>query len=194
MTTPREPEWEQRMAARARERDQRRRDAEAAALQELLPEGDDWLNGWPRSDTTVRIGTAIHCIACGRIHGVVCTAFPPDWEPPGPEPVWPYSEADCPIPDCSNWAPFYSRGDIVTVLTLTADDWYQITGRGKVAYFSNRNHPDVPPPLTLVGETVNIDGDDYEVREVDQSCRDPHCTVLPHCGFALIVRPVSGQG
>lgn len=104
-----EDTWEARMAARAREREEKRRETADATLQALLPDNDAWLNGWPHDATTVRMGTAIHCIACGRIHGIVCTVFPPDWEPPGPEPDWPYAQDNCPNADCADWAPTYTR-------------------------------------------------------------------------------------
>jgi hypothetical protein len=97
--------WEERMAARARER-QQRAEAElqrtlAAAVERIR--GDDWawLNGWPRiGEDGVLMGTAVHCLGCGRFLGVTTVAFTEDWRPPGPEPVWPGPQAGCPF--CSS--------------------------------------------------------------------------------------------
>lgn len=99
--------WEARMAARASEREQKRRETAAAPVEELLVQ-HDWLNGWPRTGRTqVLIGTEVHCLACGRCVGITCVAFPPDWEPPGPKPEWPFSEADCPVDDCRDLTPVF---------------------------------------------------------------------------------------
>ncbi|RFZ11166.1 hypothetical protein DSM43518_02006 [Mycobacterium marinum] len=92
------------MAARARER----RAQDDAALRLAADEAAraafestaqrPWLNGWTReSVNTVRMGTGMHCVCCGRCTGVVCTAVMSDWEPPGPEPVWPFEPTDCPL-------------------------------------------------------------------------------------------------
>jgi hypothetical protein len=104
-----EDTWEERMARRAAERREaaaatraaavarRDREREAAVL-ELVGGGWDWLHGWPRiGHTGVLMGTAVHCLGCGRFHGLACVAFPDDWEPPGPEPDWPFSPDTCPI-------------------------------------------------------------------------------------------------
>lgn len=96
--------WEARMAARARQReadklataraeaDRRVAERTGAALADRA-----WLNGWPSDLTHVYMGTGVHCVCCGRCVGVVCVAFEPGWEPPGPEPAWPFCEADCPM-------------------------------------------------------------------------------------------------
>lgn len=96
-----EGSWEERMAERA---------ARRAAINAPTPgtrTTDDparraarpWLNGWPRigSGTSVLIGTELHCVCCGRSQGITTVAFPEDWEPPGPDPVWPFGELDCPL-------------------------------------------------------------------------------------------------
>lgn len=101
--------WEARMAARTREREHKRLAAEEAAIEERLPKDYDWLNGWPRIGRFhVLIGTGTHCIACGRLQGITCVAFAEDWEPPGPNPDWPFAEDDCPIAGCSDRSPFYN--------------------------------------------------------------------------------------
>lgn len=94
--------WEARMARLSRERadaaDRQRQDQITQELLARSTETIDWLNGWPRTDiSTVRMGTGIHCIGCGRCRGTVCTAFHEDWEPPGPEPVWPFPQTSCPV-------------------------------------------------------------------------------------------------
>lgn len=96
--------WEARMAARARAREAAK--AEAADAELGLPAGELlWLNGWPRLNVrTVLMGTEVRCVCCGRTHGITCVVFEPDWEPPGPEPEWPFTEADCPNPDCKDWS------------------------------------------------------------------------------------------
>lgn len=96
--------WVKRMAARNRDREQARINAQLS----FLPRDDGWLNGWPRvSQTQVLIGTATRCIACGRTQGITCVAIPADWEPPGPTPAWPFTEDDCPVDGCRDWSPFY---------------------------------------------------------------------------------------
>lgn len=96
--------WEARMAERSRLRAaarevDRRRAILGKALETYRGAAQrPWLNGWPRDTIgTVRIGTGVHCVCCGRCHGVVCTVFPPDWEPPELAPAWPFTEADCPL-------------------------------------------------------------------------------------------------
>ena len=101
-----EGSWEARMSARAREReavndaaaraesDRRFNDARDAAIA-----GRDWLNGWPSIDDgrAVLMGTEVRCVCCGRSRGLTTVAFPDDWEPPGAEPAWPFSQDDCPL-------------------------------------------------------------------------------------------------
>jgi hypothetical protein len=93
-----EDSWEARMAARARARKAEQAKAEVAQAV-VLNKQRPWLNGWPRMSDgrTVLIGAAVHCVCCGRIHGITCVAFPPDWEPPGSSPQWPFDEDDCPL-------------------------------------------------------------------------------------------------
>lgn len=96
--------WEARMAARAREREVQRDAALRVAASEQAEAAyeqnaqHDWLNGWYRDGVrSVRMGTGVHCVCCGRCMGITCTVMTPDWKPPGPEPAWPFSQADCPI-------------------------------------------------------------------------------------------------
>jgi hypothetical protein len=57
-----------------------------------------WLNGWPRMGLTgVLIGTATHCIGCGRFNGTTTVAFTEDWVPPGELPTWPFTAESCPV-------------------------------------------------------------------------------------------------
>lgn len=95
--------WEARMSARAKQRQREEAQAEAEAERAAVPinptKPQPWLNGWPRlSDgRTVLIGTACHCVCCGKFGGITCVAFPDGWEPPGPDPQWPFDEDDCPL-------------------------------------------------------------------------------------------------
>ena len=97
------------MAARTREREQKRGEAEIQPVEQKLVE-HDWLNGWPRiSATQVMIGAGVHCVACGRCQGVTCVVFDPDCEWPDQRPpVWPFTEQDCPISGCRDWSPGYA--------------------------------------------------------------------------------------
>lgn len=86
------------MAARARQRREeqvRTEVAQAAVLNKPRP----WLNGWSRMSDgrTVLIGTGVRCVCCGYCQGITCVAFPENWEPPGPEPDWPFDHDDCPL-------------------------------------------------------------------------------------------------
>lgn len=58
-----------------------------------------WLNGWPRigGGRSVLIGTAYHCIGCGKFLGTGCVVCPPDGFPNYPTPVWPFQEDLCPV-------------------------------------------------------------------------------------------------
>jgi hypothetical protein len=65
---------------------------------------EEWLNGWGRMmpgengpGSTVLLGTMVRCVGCGLPHGLACVVFPDGWEPPGPEPVWPFERDSCPI-------------------------------------------------------------------------------------------------
>jgi hypothetical protein len=92
-----EDTWEARMARRAAAR---RPPPPPPYVDDPARRADQpWLNGWPRLGTgdAVLIGTGMYCVCCGRLRGVTTVAFSADWEPPGPEPVWPFGEADCPL-------------------------------------------------------------------------------------------------
>lgn len=94
--------WEARMAERARQRELRKITAPGSPpplRSETMRAPRPWLNGWPRigDGRTVLIGTGGHCVCCGRCRGIITVAFPPDWEPPGPDPEWPFGEQDCPL-------------------------------------------------------------------------------------------------
>lgn len=92
------------MAARARERRAQNDAAMRLAADEAARAAFEstaqrpWLNGWPRSGVNqVIMGAGSYCVCCGRCMGVNCVVFDPDWEPPGPEPVWPFEPTDCPL-------------------------------------------------------------------------------------------------
>lgn len=90
--------WEARMAARNKERQKANAQAEIEQAK-VLNVQQPWMHGWPRGSNgrDILIGTVVHCVCCGRSLGVTCVAFPPDWEPPGPEPNWPFGQEDCPL-------------------------------------------------------------------------------------------------
>lgn len=99
--------WEERMAARARERAKCEavRSGEhvhADAMAAFNAAKDrPWLNGWTRvGPRFVHLGGGTHCVCCGQLLGVTCFVPDPNWEAP-PEPVWPFTPADCPI--CPKW-------------------------------------------------------------------------------------------
>jgi hypothetical protein len=56
-----------------------------------------WLNGWPRNETAVFIGTGVHCIGCGADCGVTCVGFEEGWKAPEKMPEWPFEQDSCPI-------------------------------------------------------------------------------------------------
>lgn len=92
--------WEARMAARARQREADKAAAHQAEVERQISASgaEAWLNGWPIiSTTSVLMGCEVRCMYCGRSEGTTTVAFPKDWTPPGPEPKWPFSVADCPI-------------------------------------------------------------------------------------------------
>lgn len=64
-----------------------------------------WLNGWTRATASgeVLIGVEVHCVCCGRSRGITCVAFATDWQPPGPEPEWPFHPDDCPLCLALGW-------------------------------------------------------------------------------------------
>lgn len=107
-----EDSWEYRMAARATARAvvrnaalERERIASVAAARRALDDiagtrGWSWLNGWPRmgdDGSAVLMGTSVRCLGCGDDFGTTCVVFPDGWEPPGPEPAWPFGIDECPI-------------------------------------------------------------------------------------------------
>lgn len=64
----------------------------------------NWLNGWPlligdgkTPATAVLIGTAVHCIGCGKFHGITCVAFSDGYVSPEKLPDWPFIPKDCPV-------------------------------------------------------------------------------------------------
>lgn len=98
--------WEARMSARAKARQEAARAAQRAqanqriqSAKRALPGDRSWLNGWPAldGDLSVLMGTGVHCIGCGWLLGVTTVVFDEGWEPPGPEPEWPFAQDDCPI-------------------------------------------------------------------------------------------------
>lgn len=67
-----------------------------------------YLNGWPRLGIdSVLMGTWVRCIGCGGDQGCTTVAFPENWQPPGPDPMWPFSEDACPV--CW-WREVWRRG------------------------------------------------------------------------------------
>lgn len=57
-----------------------------------------WLHGWPRMGLSeVLIGSAMHCIGCGRLHGIISVVVNTDWTPPSEQPTWPFTPGDCPV-------------------------------------------------------------------------------------------------
>lgn len=74
------------------------------------------------------------------------------------------------------------------MLALHADDWFTITGRGRVASIS----PDQIPAGEAInqGDQVNIDGSAYVVNgiEVARTLTDPPKMI----GYGLQVREVAG--
>lgn len=61
-----------------------------------------WLHGWGRlypehGGVSVLMGTGTYCVGCGRDQGVICVVIEDDWEPPGPEPDWPFPQDACPV-------------------------------------------------------------------------------------------------
>jgi hypothetical protein len=60
----------------------------------------EWLNGWPlpaRQQSTVLIGTGVHCSGCGRFMGGASVVFPEDYRAPERLPDWPFAEEGCPV-------------------------------------------------------------------------------------------------
>ncbi len=53
------------------------------------------------------------------------------------------------------------------MIELHAEDWFEITGRGKVAVCQGMP-PGMSHPAELLGETVRIDGTEYLVRGTEQ--------------------------
>ena len=51
--------------------------------------------------------------------------------------------------------------------TLVSDDWFNISGRGRVAVVTFETEDEVPK----IGDHVRIDGDKYEVRGVERQGR-----------------------
>ena len=60
-----------------------------------------WMNGWPwaTADSIILLGSGLHCVGCGQGLGTTCVAMGEDWQPPGPEPEWPFGRGprQCPV-------------------------------------------------------------------------------------------------
>jgi len=98
--------WEARMAERNREHQQAKTGREVATGKPDRPAPQPtWLNGWTRATASgeVLIGVEVHCVCCGRSRGITCVAFATDWQPPGPEPEWPFHPDDCPLCLALGW-------------------------------------------------------------------------------------------
>jgi hypothetical protein len=94
--------WEARMSARAKARAEVRqvqREATLAEVRRCLSDSSAWLHGWPllEGGMSVLMGTTVRCAGCGRCHGVTSVVLPEGWEPPGPEPDWPFPRGGCPV-------------------------------------------------------------------------------------------------
>ena len=63
-----------------------------------MSDREQWLNGWPRSGLYgVMMGSAIHCVGCGKFHGVTTIAITEDHEWPTNDPAWPFDDEHCPV-------------------------------------------------------------------------------------------------
>lgn len=84
-----------------------------------MPADLAWLNGWPRMGLTgVLIGTCVHCIGCGELHGVTSVAFTEDWSPPAVDPAYPFRPGDCPV--CVGQAKY--SGEVVTIFDVAMSE------------------------------------------------------------------------
>lgn len=101
--------WEARMAARARERAEKRH-----IVDTTLPNPPAWLNGQHElSDpTTLWIWPAQYCICCGATKGVTCFVMTDDYEAPL-MPDWPFSRENCPLCRTQpNWSDTFDRSEV----------------------------------------------------------------------------------
>jgi hypothetical protein len=59
---------------------------------------EDWLKGWNRvGSCNVLIGVGVHCVCCGKSHGVTTVSFEEGFEFPKERPDWPFEEENCPL-------------------------------------------------------------------------------------------------
>lgn len=56
-----------------------------------------WLNGWPRMDGNILMGTALCCAGCGKLNGIVCVMINEGYSFPEKDPDWPFDEENCPV-------------------------------------------------------------------------------------------------
>jgi len=57
-----------------------------------------WLNGWPKlNNCAVLLVGSVHCIGCGKFHGVVTVALDENSSFPDERPDWPFEESSCPV-------------------------------------------------------------------------------------------------
>jgi len=77
------------------------------------------------------------------------------------------------------------------MIELQAQEWFDITGRGKVAVCQGMP-PGMTHPAELLGETVRIDGTEYLVRGTEQL--GGYWTSNPYSKpYGLLVREVTGD-
>ena len=77
------------------------------------------------------------------------------------------------------------------MITLHAQGWYHIASRGEVASFAKGSHPD---PRSLLGQTVNVDGQSYLVEGVEHFaivCPSPPWRPTCTHDFGLLLKPWS---
>lgn len=117
-----------------------------------------WLNGWPRAGLkSVRIGTGVHCIGCGRLQGVVGTVIPEGWTPPPEMPAYPFQPGDCPV--CADDEPSRSMFDVRVSELQRGQEWLLDGAWVRVTNVVVR-HPD-----DRVAITYEQDGEQVTTRE-----------------------------
>ena len=80
--------------------------------------------------------------------------------------------------------------------SFTAQDWFTITGRGKVAVIAALHEgDDVYDPRAFKGWRVSIDGEHYDVTGVETSLGYVPTAARPYRGsFGLLVKEVGEAG
>ena len=123
-----------------------------------MPADLPWLNGWPRMGLTgVLMGTGVHCVGCGTLHGVTCVVFPEDWSPPGPEPTFPFKRGDCPV--CVATDPNNPVVDVAVAEIQPGQEWLLEGAWVRVVRVLARG------PAERVSVTYEQDGEQETTRE-----------------------------